>query len=136
MSPLIAMLFFLGLLIAHLIGDWLIQTEHQALNKDKGGYFNLALMSHCAWYTLIFVPVFWIFGVSFFWLILIFTSHQLLDKRKVVMAFCRVVKQTSEQTLKNLFWLVVVVDQVLHFLVLCFIFFATLLPQILLEWKM
>ena len=136
MNTLVALAFFLGLTIAHLIGDWLVQTEFQAVNKDKGGmlygFLNVALLTHCAVYTLIFVPVFFVFSIpnTVPFLAVIFTTHLLLDKRVFVIGWCKHIKRTQQETIKNLFWLVIAVDQVFHFLVLCGIFLTVIYPSI------
>jgi len=117
---------FIYLFLSHLIGDWLIQTEFQALNKAKGRFFNRALTTHCLGYTLCFVPAFALAHIAWPWLALIFWSHLFLDRRWPVIWWIRVMKRTSEETIKNLFWLVIAVDQVFHILILGFIAFCTL----------
>ena len=56
---------FVGFVVAHLVGDYLVQTDWQARNKFRGLSNDLlarrALGMHVATYTLSFVPVFvWI----------------------------------------------------------------------------
>ena len=112
------MTMFECLLVAHLVGDWLLQTEHEAMNKTRGHFFNSAILKHCATYTLSFVPVFLVFPMSPAWLILVFASHWFLDRRWPVVIFIQKVKFTSQKTIDHLFWLVIAVDQVLHILVI------------------
>lgn len=51
---------FIGFLAAHVVGDYLLQTDWQALHKQGGlGYFPIArraLTRHVAVYVLAFVP--------------------------------------------------------------------------------
>jgi len=43
-------------LLMHLIGDYVIQTDHQALNKKKPGTNNALLcLTHCITYILPFI---------------------------------------------------------------------------------
>ena len=113
-----SMTLFECLVLAHLIGDWLLQTEHEAMNKAKGHFCNFAILKHCASYTLTFVPFFFTFGLSLVWLVPVFVSHWFLDRRWPVITFIHVAKRTSRETINNLFWLVIAVDQVLHILVI------------------
>ncbi len=106
------------LFVAHIVGDWLFQTEYQAMNKAKRGFFNWALVSHCLVYTLCFLPALWITGSSWWWLGYIFWTHMLFDRRWPVVGIIRVLKRTSQETIDKNFWLVVVVDQVIHVLTL------------------
>lgn len=115
------MTIFEYLLVAHLIGDWMLQTEFQALGKAKNGFFNASLTAHCLSYTLCFVPAIWLTPMHYSWLLLIFSSHMFLDRRWPVIWWIKTIKRTSEDTIKNLFWLVIAVDQVMHILVLAII---------------
>ena len=111
------------LIVAHLIGDWLLQTESEALQKFNGKFLNSPLISHCTKYTLAFIPAFYYFGISWYWLILIFWSHMFLDRRWPVKWWIHNVMGNSYESIDKLFWLVVVVDQVMHILVLALIAF-------------
>ena len=112
------MTIFEMLVLAHLVGDWIIQTEYEAMNKVKGNFFNLALYKHCFMYTLCFVPVFLVAGINWWWLLLVFWSHMFLDRRWPVIWWIEKVKRTSPETINNLFWLVIAVDQIMHILIL------------------
>lgn len=106
------------LVLAHLVGDWILQTEHQAMHKMNGPFFNEPLCSHCLVYTLCFIPIFWLMQINWLWLLLIFWSHMFLDRRWPVIWWIKHVKRTSDETIKNLFWLVIAVDQIMHILIL------------------
>lgn len=109
------------LVLAHFIADWLLQSEYQATEKFNGKFFNSALITHCMVYTLCFVPVFWIAHLNWLWLLPIFWSHMFLDRRWPVKWWIRNVMRTSDETIEKLFWLVIVVDQVMHVLILALI---------------
>ncbi len=115
------MLLFDALIMMHLIGDWILQTEHEAMNKMKGEFINHALLSHCLVYTACFVPVFLYFHVALSWLLLIFSSHMFLDRRWPVIWWLKHVKRVSDETIIALPWLVIAVDQVMHVLIIAFI---------------
>lgn len=57
---------FAAFFVAHLVGDYLLQTEFQAVNKRgglSGGIAARALLGHTVMYTLAYVPVLvWLAG--------------------------------------------------------------------------
>lgn len=112
------MSFFDWLITIHLIGDWLSQTEYQALNKAEKSFINRALLTHCAVYAACFIPLFWYNTVSVCWVVIIFCSHLFIDRRWPIVWICRYIKRCSAEELEKNFWLVVVVDQVVHILIL------------------
>lgn len=74
--PDISLGIVLGLLAAHWIGDFLLQTNYQAVNKSKN---NWALTQHVLTYTMCFAPFGWTFmGATFVahWLTDWFTSRR------------------------------------------------------------
>ena len=107
--------------VAHLIGDFLLQTEYEAMNKAQGRFLNGALLSHSAKYTLCFAPVCWVFQVPLFWLGAILGTHLVLDRRWPIIAWRRHVKRDSEEGIKQTFWLTVIIDQIFHLFVLVLI---------------
>ncbi len=115
------------LLLAHLVGDWFIQTEYEALNKALGKFWNRALMAHCAKYTLCFVPVLWFFEESQLWLLLILGSHLLIDRRSPVIWLRRHIARSSESGIKNTFWITIVIDQIFHFVILMMLFVSKMI---------
>lgn len=50
----------ISLLVAHWVGDWLLQNDRMALNKSKD---NLVLLEHVAVYSL----VLWLWAVYWWW---------------------------------------------------------------------
>ena len=65
------MSLFDKLLVAHLVGDWLLQTEWQALNKSKN---YRALLSHISTYSLVILGV----------LVMDFGFHKTYHKRTAI----------------------------------------------------
>jgi hypothetical protein len=120
-----AMTLFELLLIAHLVGDFLFQTEYQALHKAEGKFFNTALTIHCLTYTICFFPVFMLYEISAFWFFFIFWSHMFYDRRWPIIVWRRYVNRCSQNGIGNTFWLTVVIDQIFELLVLAVISIAT-----------
>lgn len=95
---------FAVLLVCHVAGDFLLQTDWQAVNKRGGLTRNRvarrALFSHVSVYTLTFVPaVIWIASESsalaFALLPVIFIPHLVQDDARALMAWNRAVKKSS-----------------------------------------
>ena len=108
------MSLFDKLLVAHLVGDWLLQTEWQALNKAKN---YRALFSHIGVYSIIMLSVLAIdFGFQNIYVYLVVLmlglSHALLDRRWPVIRFMKAFRIIVEREPE--LWLVLAVDQVLH----------------------
>jgi Protein of unknown function (DUF3307) len=93
--------------VSHLLGDYLLQTEWQALNK-RGGLtgtpvMRRALLSHIATYTLAYVPALiwlwssrhaWVFGLA----ALIAVPHLIQDDGRLLAAYSRTVKKADITT--------------------------------------
>jgi Protein of unknown function (DUF3307) len=108
-----------ALLVSHAVGDVLLQTEWQAVNKGHGrgeATGGRALACHVVTYTLAFVPALaWIGGqmgrsrgVAVGALIVI--PHLVVDDGRVVRAWLRHVKQAPEPAAG----LEIAVDQTFH----------------------
>jgi len=104
---------FESLLITHFVMDWIFQTSWEALQKDKKW---LPLFVHCFVYSVGFIPAFWYFNVNFIWLILIFVSHIILDRRKFEFWVLKRVKNIEKEKISESFWniLLIGVDQTFH----------------------
>lgn len=119
MHPVASLSLYLPFLVfAHFVGDWLIQSEYEAVNKAKGGFWNKALLTHCLKYSACFIPVLWIFGESMLWLALIFGSHVIIDRRNPVIWWRAHVGHCTPANIQQTFGVTIVVDQVFHFIVL------------------
>ena len=67
------------LLLGHLVGDYLLQNEAQAMNKSKNtlkGWYYATI--HCLLYTLAVCLFTWKFKLI--WIIAVFFSHFFIDK--------------------------------------------------------
>ena len=95
---------FVALFASHHVGDYLLQTEWQAVNKHGGlsgpPAARRALFSHIATYTLSFVPAMiwlwssrgaWVFGV----LALIAIPHLIQDDGRALAAYSIRVKKAD-----------------------------------------
>jgi hypothetical protein len=92
---------FAVFVVSHLVGDYALQTDWQALNK-RGGLTSgsatarRALLSHIFTYTLAFVPaLIWLIddlGAGILWLAaLIAIPHMIQDDGKALTAYARAV---------------------------------------------
>ncbi len=115
---------FVVFLISHLVGDYLLQTEWQALNKHGGltgtSKMRLALFSHVTVYTLCFIPAFiWLWhsdGAAVFGLAaLIFIPHLVQDDGRLLVSYARAVKKADLAVNPGL---AAAVDQSFHLLAL------------------
>ena len=108
------MTVFFGMLYAHLIADWLLQTEFQACGKSKGKFFNMASVSHGATHAVCLVMALWWTGAAIAWAFPIVLSHIFIDRRWPVTWWIIHVERTRPETLEALWWLPIAVDQVMH----------------------
>jgi len=111
---------FEAFFITHLVMDWIFQWKWEAMNKSKNIF---PLLFHCAVYTAGFVPVFFIYNINFLWLLLIFISHFVFDKRNFEIWILEKFKGFKKEGNLEPFWNIVLigVDQTLHLVILSFI---------------
>jgi hypothetical protein len=111
-----------GFLVAHMVGDYLLQTDWQARHK-RGGLSGdrvarRALVSHVTTYTLAFLPAFIWIGVELdvAWAILaailVYVPHLIIDDGRVVALYLLRVKRADGLNLG----LAASVDQSFHVL--------------------
>jgi len=111
-----------GFLVAHMAGDYLLQTDWQARNK-RGGLGSdrvarRALLSHVSTYTLAFLPAFiWIASeLDPMWAVvtavMIFVPHLMIDDGRFVRLYLSRVKRANGFDLS----LAASVDQSFHIL--------------------
>jgi hypothetical protein len=95
---------FASFLVAHMVGDYLFQTDWQARNKRgglSGGVAFRALFSHVTTYTLAFAPaLIWIgdqldAGWALLAAALIFLPHFVLDDGRIVRLYLARVKHVD-----------------------------------------
>ena len=112
------MSLFDWLLVGHLIGDFLLQTDGMAKYKAQSWTW---MLRHAGLYLVVMVIVLgvyslsnpvplWVLGLS---LLFIGATHIVLDRRGFTLAWMRLIGITSD-----LDWLIIVADQVFHLLVL------------------
>jgi hypothetical protein len=116
---------FIVFFVSHEVGDYLLQTDWQAMHKRGGlssrGVSRRALLSHIATYTLAFVPaLIWLAG-SISWgaavgvAALIAIPHMIQDDGRLLTDYARVVKKADLNANPSLG---AVLDQAFHFLAL------------------
>jgi hypothetical protein len=115
---------FAAFVVCHLVGDYLLQTDWQALHK-RGGLgadpvARRALRRHIASYTLAFVPALvwladdigaWAVGVA----ALIAVPHWIQDDGRLLTAYIRTVKHADARANLSL---TAAVDQSFHYVAL------------------
>ena len=111
-------------IVAHMVGDYLLQTDWQAKNKRgglSGGVALRALSAHVATYTLAFVPaLIWIGGeLGAGWALLtgalVAIPHLIVDDGRIVVAYLSHVKRAPGFDIG----LAASVDQSFHIVSLC-----------------
>lgn len=109
---------FAWLVIGHLIGDWMFQTDWMARSK-RGRWWSIECLVHCLVYTAAVILSAW-FGsggtiplprVALLFLA-IFISHWLIDGFDLAYWWGRLIQQTKTGYVR------IVVDQTLHLIVL------------------
>lgn len=108
--------FFEACFIAHIIGDYLLQTDLEANQKAIRRFANWPLFRHVLKYTACFILPILLFNGSWIWLAWIFSTHYILDRRTFVVWWRMKVMRNSEESIKNTFWLTIIVDQIFHIL--------------------
>ena len=115
---------FAVLVVSHLAGDYLLQTEWQAQNKHCGlgrdPVRRRALVSHIATYALAFVPaLIWLASDIGGWAVLaaagIVLPHLVQDDGRALDAYLRVVKRTEAGPADFIY---IAVDQTFHLIAL------------------
>jgi hypothetical protein len=115
---------YAAFVVCHLVGDYLLQTDWQALNK-RGGLgpdplARRALLSHITTYTLAFVPaLIWLADDIGAWAIgagaLIAVPHWVQDDGRLLAAYVVRVKHTDPRANPGI---AAAADQSFHFLAL------------------
>lgn len=119
-------------LLAHLVGDYLLQSDWMAVNKKKPGVLGwAALTTHAAWYT---VP-FGLLAESWQAMVAIGLSHALIDRYRLPQFLvwlknqlsppsewlywkdCRETGSNPDRPIWLTTWLLIIVDNTLHLLI-------------------
>lgn len=97
-------------LMAHLVGDYLVQDDYMAMNKKKSTF---ACLLHVFSYTLIV----WAFTQWPLWaLVITAVCHFIQDRTSIVRQFMTLNRQEAFATGPCSPWSIIVVDNVLHLL--------------------
>jgi hypothetical protein len=112
------MSLFDWLLVGHLVGDFLLQTDGMAKHKAQNwswmlkhvGLYLAVMAIALGVYSLDHPVPLWVLGLA---LLFIGGTHVILDRRGLTLGWMRLIGITSD-----LGWLTIVVDQVFHLLVL------------------
>jgi hypothetical protein len=95
--------------LAHFIGDFLLQTEWMAINKKKSDFA-------CTVHVFAYMIPFFFTDLSAIQLALIFVQHYLQDRTTFVAWYCKTVGSFQSELGKEFLpWGHFVVDQVFHF---------------------
>lgn len=112
---------FTWLLLGHLVGDWMLQNDWMARNKQNR-LFTLAGMTHFVIYTICIVGVVALFVDGSYTrmtllniTLVVFISHWLIDATNLAQSWAKLIQQS------DLLMVRVVVDQCFHLLVLAFL---------------
>lgn len=112
------MSLFDWLLVGHLVGDFLMQTERMAEGKVKSWPW---MLKHVGLYMAVMTTIIGVYALTHpvsFWLVVvgllfIAGTHVALDRRHFTHGWMRLVGISTDHP-----WMPVVVDQVFHLLVL------------------
>jgi hypothetical protein len=104
--------------MAHIIGDWLLQTEWQAVNKDSNWK---ALAVHLLIYhVVVAIVLLWGFNIPpaqvGIVMVPLIVLHAVFDRRGFVRQLMRLLRLTVTREPGG--WLIIAVDQSLHLLLL------------------
>jgi hypothetical protein len=101
------------LLLGHLIGDYLFQTNWMAMRKEKEW---LPLLSHCFVYTLIVGIIgYSTHQLTLYGILFIFVTHIVIDRRSFIRFWVRTI-QGAKGGAEG--WLSIVTDQIFHLIIL------------------
>ena len=88
------------LLLGHLVGDYLLQTEDMAINKSKNTNHGwAAAFIHCFIYTWAICLFTWKFDLL--WFVLVFASHFFIDKFALANYYMHYIKGKSMKDYVN-----------------------------------
>lgn len=109
---------FNWLLVAHLVGDWLLQNDWMARHKQDG-LFNRAIAVHCMMYTGTTLASLWLaaFNTSiqppyFLFSTFILLSHWIIDATGMARHWSHFFRQSDTHFVQ------IMVDQTMHIVIL------------------
>ena len=112
------MTLFETLLMGHILGDWIFQTEWQATNKSSNWR---AMLVHVAVYHVIMLGFLVMWAGPGDWriyiaVLLLAITHAILDRRQSVHGLMRLLRITVNRPPEK--WLAIPIDQAVHLLLL------------------
>ena len=111
---------FLLVLAGHLLGDFVVQTDRQAANKERSWRADLAhVLSYHLIMAVLVLPVWHDWRAAAFLLISVAT-HALVDRRWPTRL---VLGTTGSKGFATVFWGVIATDQALHLSILAISFY-------------
>jgi hypothetical protein len=109
---------FAWLMIGHLVGDWLLQSDWMAKEKRRS-WLNTAGLIHYTVYAAAIGAALILAGVNaglpafyLVWGIVIFGSHWVIDASQLVAGWMRFYRQSNRELVR------LMIDQTLHLMVL------------------
>lgn len=112
---MISIYFIAFIIMAHFVGDFILQTDAHATGKSKD---NVILLSHVLMYSLPFVILAFVLSISLWWVIINAALHFCVDY-----VSSRMTSKLWQEGDKHNFFVVIGADQATHLICL----FATLL---------
>jgi len=102
----------LGILLGHLIGDFMVQNDWMALRKRKQTW---PCLLHCVCYTLaMWVVLAPFFALPWWFYFFVFATHFPIDRYGLALKAMKVAGQESFATGVFAPWSVVIVDNTMH----------------------
>lgn len=113
---------FIVLYIGHKIGDYLLQTDYQAVNKKNNW---IALISHCFIYTLAVSIMAYVFVGFFNWtaIFILFISHIIIDRKIFLNWWAKNIKRIRDTEEPAVQPGLIELDQAFHYIILFIISF-------------
>ncbi|KMP19392.1 DUF3307 domain-containing protein [Bacillus paranthracis] len=113
---------FIVLYIGHKIGDYLLQTDYQAVNKKDNW---IALISHCFTYTLAVSIMAYVFVGFFNWtaIFILFISHIIIDRKIFLNWWAKNIKRIRDTEEPAVQPGLIELDQAFHYIILFIISF-------------
>ena len=113
---------FIVLYIGHKIGDYLLQTDYQAVNKKDNW---IALISHCFIYTLAVSIMAYVFVGFFNWtaIFILFISHIIIDRKVFLNWWAKNIKRIRDTEEPAVQPGLIELDQAFHYIIVFIISF-------------
>ena len=101
--------FLYGATLTHGLGDFL---SHKWRREGR------VIVLHCLVYTVFYIPLFWWLDINYWWLVLLFLSHLVIDTNGERILSLLKMSAKAEKNEKLLRFIVFGMDQLLHLLML------------------